>query len=74
MLYQAIQAIQQSTLVPKGTKIIIYSGSNKSAQEILEHVQERFGITINPHNMIFSKLENAHTLKPDLYPSFTMFW
>ena len=56
-------------------QVVIYSGSDKKPKEILDHVNKRFGLPISELNLTFVKLESRGTsLKPELYPSFTMFF
>lgn len=73
VLYQAIEAIQKSSL--REHNLVIYSGSKKSPQEILAQVKERFGMVISPIRLSFVKLQSeGRSLKPDNYPTFTMLW
>ena len=73
MLYQAIQAIQQSA--HRDLQVVIYSGSKKEPADILKHVEERFALQIASINLHFIKLKSEGTsLRPDNYPSFTMLW
>lgn len=73
VLYQAIKAIQES--VYNDLQVVIYSGSDKSPSEILEHVKQRFGLPVTSINLSFVKLPSGgRALKPELYPRFTMFW
>ncbi len=37
-------------------------------------VKKRFGIEISSNNLTFVKVPNCDSIKPDNYPSFTLFW
>ena len=53
-------------------KIIVYSGSTKKPQEILDHVFQRFGINLSTSDLTFIPIRNANLLNPSNYPRFTM--
>ena len=71
-MYQAIKAIQLSEF--KHFQVMIYSGAEKTPQEILAHIKDRFGMDISAKNLTFIKLSTANRLKPENYPTFTIFW
>ena len=54
----------------------MYSGSERSAEEILKRVSDRFGINISlvKNNLQFVKIEKHVEMNPALYPRLTMVW
>jgi len=73
VLYQAIKAIQLSRF--NELNVVIYSGSEKRPIEIFKQVEDRFGLKISPIRLSFIQLPSrGKSLKPENYPSFTMFW
>lgn len=51
---------------------MVYSGSDKSKEEIFKLVKERFNIDADPKNVKFLKLKTHTWMEPQHYPSFTL--
>lgn len=66
------RAVQQIAALSKHADVVVYTGDEASAAEILSLAESRFGLRIAPQTVRFVRLRSRFLLEARLYPYFSL--